>query len=140
MTAEANAPARPRPEPMIKAIPFFEGTKAGKILVQKCTNCSEYTWYSHFVCPNCMEDTLEWVESTGKGKIYTFTVVYQHNNPFFMNKVPYVYGVVELDEGPRLVSNIEGIDPEAVRCDMRVEATFEKLDDEITVPIFKVVG
>ncbi len=145
MTTEAGVPTRPRPDPMTTAGPFFEGLKEGKLLVQRCSSCGQYTFYAHFVCPHCLEDSLEWVEAKGTGTVYTYTVVWQHNNPFFANKVPYVYAVVELDEGPRLVSNIEGVDAEewaddvSPKCGTRVRYEVEKIDDEMSIPLFRPI-
>ena len=80
MTTEAGVPTRPRPDPMTTAVPFYEGLKEGKLLVQKCSNCGEYTFYAHFVCPNCLQDALQWVEAKGTGTVYTYTVVWQHKD------------------------------------------------------------
>jgi uncharacterized OB-fold protein len=135
MTVNTEAPARPRPDPMEPARPFFEGAAAGKLMVQHCPNCSNYTFYAHYMCPTC-QHSLDWVQAAGTGTVYTFTVVYQNSVPYFANKVPYVYAVVQLDEGPRLVTNIEGVDPAKVTCDMPVKATFEDIGDGMAIPIF----
>lgn len=137
MSATGEAVTRPHPDPMPPARPFFEGAAQGKLLVQRCPNCSKFTFYAHYLCPSCQHSPLEWVESAGAGSVYTFTIVRQHPDPYFANKVPYVYAVVTLDEGPRLVTNIEGIDPEAVTCDMRVKVAFEPIGAGMAVPIFR---
>lgn len=140
MSVNTDAPTRPRPDPMEPARPFFEGAAQGKLMVQRCPSCSNYTFYAHYVCPTCQHAPLDWVEAAGTGTVYTFTIVNQHGLPYFANKVPYVYGVVTLDEGPRLVTNIEGIDPADVRCDMKVRASFEDIGDGMAVPIFRPVA
>ena len=75
----------------------------------------------------------------GKGKIYTFTVYHQAFHKSFENDLPYVTAIVELEEGPRLLSNIVGCSPEEVRCDMPVEVIWEDINEEFTLPKFKVV-
>jgi len=77
--------------------------------------------------------------ASGKGKIYTFTVYHQAFHKSFANDLPYVTAIVELDEGPRLLSNIVGCSPEEIRCDMPVEVIWQDINEEFTLPKFKVV-
>ena len=79
---------------------------------------------------------IEWQELSGKGRLHTFTVIRQAADPWFQQRVPYVYGVVELDEGPRMISGIQCEVEDAV-CDMPVEAVFEDLNDDWTIVQFK---
>jgi uncharacterized OB-fold protein len=82
----------------------------------------------------------EWVTVTGRGRLYTWVVVYQRYHPGFAQETPYNVAIVELDEGPRLVTNIIGCQNEALRIGMEVEVTFDDVTDEITLPRFRPMG
>ena len=131
-------PTRPRPERLDAiAMPYYEGTRRGQLMLQRCGSCSRYVAYARDYCTDCLQSTLEWVPAAGTGRVYTFTIVRQHPHPFFAERVPYAYAVIELDEGVRIVSNVVGVDPDDVRCEMPVRVDFERVDDEVTLPIFR---
>ncbi len=134
-------PTRPRPEnPDAAAMPYYEGTRRGQLMLQRCESCSRYIAYARDYCPHCLKpETLEWVPAAGTGRVYTFTIVRQNPHPFFAERVPYAYAVIELDEGVRMVSNVVGVDPDDVKCELPVRVDFERVDDEITVPIFRPI-
>src|SRR6266542_4391577 len=102
---------RPRPQPTPETMHFWEGTRAGELRLQRCNSC-------------------------GKGRLYSYVI---HHRPVPGFTPPYAIAVVELDEGPRLMSNIVECPqtPEALQLDMKLEITFEKIDDEITLPLFR---
>jgi hypothetical protein len=130
-----------KPIPQIKSYskPFWEGAKRHELLVQKCKDCKKYVFYPKVVCPFCLSDNLEWVQASGRGKIYSYSVVYSYQPKAFAEDVPYVIAVVELEEGVRMMSNIVDCDPETVRCDMDVAVVFDDITDEITLTKFKPV-
>ena len=80
------------------------------------------------------------MESSGKGKIYSFTVVYSYQPTEFEDDVPYVIAVIELEEGVRMMSNIVECKPDDIRCDMEVEVIFEQVTDDVTFPRFRPVN
>ena len=82
---------------------------------------------------------VEWVEAAGGGVVYTCSIVRVNDLPPFPEKVPYVAAIVELDEGPRMMTNVVGCAPEAVEIGMRVQVEFVPLDDDITIPVFRPV-
>ena len=88
-------------------------------------------------CPRCFSSTLEWVPVSGRGRLHSFTIVYQPANAAFKAEAPHVYAVVQLDEGPRLVSNVVQCDPESVRVDMPLVAVFDDVTPEWTLVKFK---
>lgn len=130
-------PDRPVPAIQPWSNPYWQAAREETLRIQRCQSCSKHLFYPRLVCPHCFSENLEWVEASGRGKVYTYSVV--HNNPpsNFADQVPFVIAVVELDEGVRLMTNIVGCDPDQVRCDMAVEVTFHKLTDEVTLPVFK---
>ncbi|MCF8142864.1 MAG: Zn-ribbon domain-containing OB-fold protein [Deltaproteobacteria bacterium] len=131
---------KPLPKPTPWSMPFWQGCKEKKLLVQRCRECEKYIFYPKLFCPFCLSQELSWVEARGKGKIYSFTVVYSYQPTEFSDDVPYIIGVIELDEGVRMMSNVVECDPEKVRCDMDVEVVFDQVTDDFTFPRFRPVG
>jgi uncharacterized OB-fold protein len=85
-----------------------------------------------------MSDRFEWRKSSGRGVVYSFTVVHRAPTPFFRDKVPYVVALIDLQEGVRMMSNIVGCDPAEVKIGDHVEVIFEDINEEITLPKFKL--
>jgi len=130
---------KPLPKPSTWSKPFWDGCKNRKLLIQQCEDCKKYIFYPKLFCPFCLSRDLSWVESTGRGTIYTFTVVYSYQPTGFADDVPYTIAVVKLSEGIRIMSNIVQCPPEEVVCDMEVEVIFDDVTQEITLPKFKPV-
>lgn len=132
-----DAPKKPAPLVNDWARPYWEAARENKFVIQQCKDCQGYIFYPRMGCPHCFSDNVDWVEASGKGTVYSYTVV--ENNPpsAFVNDVPFVIALVRLDEGVQMLTNIVDCDPYSVTCDMPVEITFEKLDDEFTLPQFK---
>jgi uncharacterized OB-fold protein len=130
-----------KPVPIVNpwARPFWEAARERRLIIQKCGDCGKHIFYPRIACPHCFSDDVEWVESSGKGTIYSYTVVVNNAPSAFVHDMPYVVAIVRLEEGVQMLSNIVGCDPEEVRCDMPVEVTFETLDDEFTLPKFRPV-
>lgn len=131
---------KPLPKPSHWSNPFWYGCKNKKLLIQKCENCKKHIFYPKLFCPFCLSTDLRWIESTGKGKIYTFTIIYSYQPTEFSEDIPYVVAVIELDEGVKMMSNIVGCPPEDVRCDMDVEVVFDDVTQEVTLPKFKPIS
>ena len=137
--ANGDAPAPPRPLPASNPLtaPFWAAAKQRRLAVQHCAGCSRLIWYPREICPGCWTmDGIEWKELSGKGRLHTFTVIRQAADPYFQQRVPYVYGVVELDEGVRMISGIR-CPVEDAACGMPVEAVFEDLDEDWTIVQFR---
>jgi uncharacterized OB-fold protein len=117
--------------------PFWQAARQGKLMIQQCQSCRRHIFYPRIICPFCFSEQITWVESTGKGKIYTFSVVQNNAPSTFIPDMPFIIAIVRLDEGVQMMTNIVGCDPSQVHCDMPVTVVFEKLNDEITLPKFK---
>ena len=131
----------PIPKPTPESAPYWEAAKRGVLRIQRCNDCGQHYFYPRPLCPHCLSRAVEWVEVSGRGKLHTFVV--NHRAPRgFPATGPYVIGIVELEEGARMMSNIVGVepDPKSLRCDMAVEVVFEAITDEITLPKFRPVG
>jgi uncharacterized OB-fold protein len=117
--------------------PFWEGIARHKLLIQRCENCQRHIFYPRSLCPHCFSDALSWVEASGKGTIYSYTVVHQAYGPFAA-QVPFVVAIVELAEGVRMMTRIAGAGPASVRIGMPVRVVFEQADENVTLPYFQL--
>lgn len=128
----------PIPKPTPESLPFWQAAKQHRLLIQRCQDCGHRYFYPRPLCPECLSRRVEWMETTGKGSLHTFVI--NHLPPRnFPVQTAYVVGIVELDEGPRMLSHIVGVeaDPASLRCDMLLEVTFEDITDDITLPKFR---
>jgi uncharacterized OB-fold protein len=128
---------KPLPQPGEISRPFWEGTRAHELRMQRCRDCGKHVFYPRAVCPGCLSENLDWVTASGKGKLYSFTVVRRAMHPAFQEDLPYVLGIVELAEGPRLTTNIVGVEPEGVRVDMPVQAAYDDVTPDVTLLKFE---
>jgi uncharacterized protein len=132
-----ETPKKPAPVVNPWAKPFWDACREKRLMLQKCKECEKHVFYPRIACPHCFSDHLDWVEASGRGTIYTYSVVVSNAPSAFIKDMPYVIAVIRLEEGVQMLSNIVGCDPQEVRCDMPVEVTFEKLDEQFTLPKFK---
>lgn len=116
--------------------PFWAAAREGRLLIQRCRSCGAYQWYPRGHCRYCLAAEPEWVEASGKGRVHTFTIVERSSAPGL--EAPYVFAVVELEEGVRLAANLIDVPPGRISCELPVHVAFEKLTDEITLPQFTV--
>lgn len=121
-------PARPGPTPVPVSEPFWAGVRRGELLVQRCRRCDRHQLYPRVLCARCWHRELDWVPASGEGRVATCTVVHRPGHPAWADRVPYVLALVELAEGPRLMTNVVGVAPEEVRVGMPVTAVFRACD------------
>ena len=134
---------RPLPQPMTpEARPYWDGLKQGKLMLPKCGDCGHTFFYPRVVCPRCHSRAITWIQATGKGRLHSFGIAHQSFNRAFKVKPPFVLAMIELEEGPHMASNLVNVapDPQHVKCDMPVEVVFEKLTDDVTIPLFQPAG
>jgi uncharacterized protein len=118
--------------------PYWAAAREGRLVVQQCADCGKI-WHPPLpACPHCHGAALGWREVAGTGTIYTYTVVTHPTHVAFADKVPYVVAIVELSEGPRLVTGIVGCDASEVRAGLPVQVRFTPVNDEITLPYFEL--
>ena len=131
-----STPARARPVPTPETQHYWDGTKAGELRLQRCDACAKAYFPPRPFCPSCGCRKVSVFKASGKATLYSY-VIHHRQVPGFTP--PYAIAVVELAEGPRLMSNIVDCPqtPEALVLDMKLEVTFEKLDDKITLPQFR---
>jgi uncharacterized OB-fold protein len=120
--------------------PYWSGTAAGELRLQRCGDCARPYFYARPSCPHCGSLDVEWFAASGRARLHTY-VINHRPAPGFEEDGPYAIAVVELEEGPRLMTNIVGIDntPENLVLDMALEVAFEQRGD-VAIPVFRPAG
>jgi hypothetical protein len=121
------------------AQPFWDATKKGELVLQWCKHCDKVIHYPREACPHCLGTSLEFRPSSGVGEVYAASVMHRAGNPSFADQVPYVVGLVELEGGARLMTNIVGCEPSSVKVGMQVKVKWEPLSDGRQLPLFEPV-
>jgi uncharacterized protein len=132
-----DALIKPLPVPDADPENFWKGLARGELLLQHCLDCLRVHYYQQGLCRDCGSERLEHRPASGRGKVYSYSVVHRAPGPAFKDDTPYAVLLVELEEGPRMISSLVGGDPERVTFDMPVVLVCEKINDEITLPRFK---
>lgn len=130
---------RPKPLPVItdENRPFWEGCRQGKLLLQYCDSCQKHQFYPRLYCMHCGNEQPRWVEVSGRGVIYSYTIIAQNKSPEFVQDVPYNLAIIQLEEGPRMLSNIVDINQADLRVDLPVTVVFDPVNEVISLPRFK---
>ncbi len=128
---------KPLPDIHEETRSFWEGCKNHELLVQKCLDCGHLYFYPRSICPECLSYNNEWVKASGRGKVYSYTVSFRPPTEAFLEDLPYNIAIIELEEGVRIMSNIVECDNDNLTIGMPVEAVFEDITPEITLPRFK---
>jgi uncharacterized OB-fold protein len=137
---ESGSPCgRPLPVPTDETAPFWAGARAGRLMIQHCRHCDRHQHYPRPFCIMCLSEAVEWVEACGRGTVYTFTINHRAPDPALRALLPYAVAVVDLAEGVRIIANVVDSDLSRLAIGAAVEATFERLTDEITLPQFRLV-
>jgi uncharacterized protein len=136
--AEEAVVQKPIPEADDSSRPFYDGAMAGKLMLMRCTDCSAYRVPSRMHCDVCLSENSEWKASSGRGTVRQFGVMHQKYHPGFYGELPYNLALVELEEGPRMITNLVGVANSDIRVDMPVVVEFEKHED-VAIPKFRPV-
>lgn len=138
----ASGPVSPdsfeRTQPLPDAVSetYWKAAARGELLLQRCTECGCYQFYPRHCCTSC-GGTPEWVASSGRGTLHTFTVIRQNWARGYMDRLPYVVGIVELDEGVRIMTNLTDCVPEEVSIGMPVEVHFATTESGLGIPLWR---
>jgi len=136
MVAEYRKPL-PNPLHVETSRPFWEAAKRHELLMPRCRLCDRLFFYPREVCPVCLRAEIDWQPVSGRGRLHSYTVIHQPANPVFRGDVPYVYALVQLDEGPRMIANLVDCPLEAVQIDMPLVATYDDVTPEVTLVKFR---
>ncbi|HWG16184.1 MAG TPA: Zn-ribbon domain-containing OB-fold protein [Streptosporangiaceae bacterium] len=131
---------KPVPVPTPETQPFWDGCAAGELRIQRCTDCGKPYFYPRPVCPDCGSKNVEWFTASGRATLYSY-VINHRPAPGFADDGPYAIAVVQLEEGPRMMTNIIELPatPEALVLDMPLQITFEPRG-HVSLPQFKPAG
>lgn len=124
----------PTPDPETR--PFWDAARDRRLLVKRCADCGAAHFYPRPFCPECWSEQVEWEEASGSATLYTYSTVHVNDLPPFPERVPYVAAMVDLAEGPRMMSNVVDCEPDDLEIGMALRVHFRDLDDEFTIPVF----
>jgi uncharacterized OB-fold protein len=127
---------RPLPAPTPLTQEFWDAAREERLLYARCDDCGAAQFPREIACTSCLSRNVRWVEASGRGTLYSYTVI--HRAPFPDFPVPTVMAQVVLEEGPAIFSGIVDADPEDLACDLPVEVVFEPQDERITLPMFRL--
>jgi uncharacterized OB-fold protein len=129
--------AKPLPELDGLTKEFYDFCKQGTLHFQRCTGCGAWRHVPREICAECGSWDWAWVPSTGRGRIYSWTVVVRALHPAFQDDTPYAPVIVEMEEGVRLLSQVENVAPENLEIDMPVVVCFEAVTADVSLPRFR---
>ena len=132
----ASPYAKPIPTITSEMRPFFAAAKRHQLCIQRCTAGGTPRFPARAICSECLSPNAEWVAVSGRGEVFSFNVMHQVYHPGFAAEVPYAVVVIKLAEGAKMISNLVGVSPHAIRIGMPVRVVFEDITDEITLPKF----
>lgn len=137
MANQVMTSARPLPEITPATEPFWAAAKRRQLVVQRCASCGTHRFPPELGCASCGSRDAEWAPVSGRATLYTWTVAYPPLLPYFAERAPWPVAVVELEEGPRMITNLAGIDVAEYAIGMPLEVDFEDLDEVTTLPVFR---
>lgn len=131
---------KPLPHPTSLSKPFWDALRQHKVLMQYCPQCLKFIFYPRRFCPGCLKEDLDWRQLSGKGCVYSYTIIRRPSVRGFESEAPYIFAVAELDEGPRVITNVIECLPQNIRVGQLVEAVFEDVTPDTTLLKFRPVG
>jgi uncharacterized OB-fold protein len=125
--------------PSPDAAPFWAAAQRRELSLPWCEQCGKFFWYPRTACPSCGSRELSWRPASGRGRVYTFCIHHHSLLPCFRDVLPFVTAIVELEEGPRLMTLLTDVapDPGAINCDMPVVVEFVEVDAGHVLPVFR---
>jgi uncharacterized protein len=129
---------RPRMEPPSSPVsePFWEATRHRRLLVQWCLDCDKSVFFPREICPGCMGSNLEWREASGDGTLHSFTINYVSPSPT-AQEGPFAVALVDLAEGPRMMTNVVGLPLDELQVGMKLRVTWDEISDGRNYPMFE---
>ena len=130
---------RPLPVPTKVSQPYWDGCREGRLRIQRCSACGTHLFYPVYMCHECTSQKLEWIDASGRGTVYSYSVIYRAPYAGLSDSGPYTVALVELEEGPIMMSQIVDVAPETVRVGDAVQVEFHRVSDDIDLPVFRLV-
>lgn len=136
----ADAPRFDLPTIEAESAEFWAGMREGRLLLRRCGDCGALHYYPRPFCPECWSENVSWQPACGKATLYTHSTVFVNDLPPFNEQVPYVAAVVDLEEGPRMMTQIIDCAVEDLEIGMPLEMTFREVTDEVSIAVFRPAG
>lgn len=133
-----NENAYPQPHEDADNRPMLEAWRAGRLLIQSCDSCGVSFYYPRPLCPHCWSEQLSWRDTSGNGRIVSFSLVHRPNHPSFNEEVPIILAEVKLEEGPSMITRIVGCEAEQVRSGLAVELVGDGAHKRYPLPTFQL--
>ncbi len=126
------------PKPTPETQPYWDGAREGRLMIMHCNGCGQDYFYPRPYCPKCFSADTTWKQASGRATLHTYLINHRPA-PGFEAEAPYVIAVVQLEEGPRMMSNLVDVvpDPATLQIDMPLEVVFDKVNDDVTLPKFR---
>lgn len=124
------------PVPDLETTPYWDALGAGRLLIKRCADCGDAHFYPRPFCPHCWGEQVDWEEASGHATLYTWSVVHSNDLPPFPGRVPYVAAIVDLAEGPRMMTNVEDCDVDQLEVGMQLRVQLRDIGDGVTIPVF----
>jgi uncharacterized OB-fold protein len=137
-TGETTIPPKPRPEPSADSRPYWDGLAAHRLLLQRCAICGRVRHYPRPLCDACHSFEVEWIEASGEARVHSWTVAHHPFHPGFKAELPYTLVTADLPEGVRMVAQLRGAGPEALRPGLPLRIGFEATREGLTLPVFQL--
>jgi len=138
--SESNAVPKPLPQLEGLTGEFYGFCKQGELRFQRCGSCDAWRHVPREMCAECGSWEWSWQRSSGRGRVFSWTVVARALHPAFQPDTPYAAVIVELDEGVRLLTHVRDLAPESLTIDLPVEVDFEVVSADVTLPVFRPAG
>lgn len=135
-------PSVEKPLPTITPLnaPFWRAARQGELRLQQCCQCRHIRYPISEVCPECLSEESEWARLSGRGTVFSFVTFHQVYHPAYRDEVPYNVSIIQLDEGPRMISNVVDIAVDQVAIGQKVEVCFDPVSDTVALPRFRPPG
>lgn len=125
------------PSPTRDTQPYWDGLKQGRLRLQCCADCGKVRHYPRPVCDACWSMNVNWIDASGRGAVHSWTVTHYAFHPSFKGDLPYLLLTVDLPEGVRMNAQARGIDPGSLHVGTPVKVGFERVTDDLTLPVFE---
>ncbi len=132
--------AKPLPPQTPEWAPFYQAAARGVLSLPCCQQCGEFRFPPRPVCPQCLGRTFRWQEASGRGEIWSYVVMHQVYHPAFADEVPYAVVLVRLVEGPKILSRLVDVEPQAIEIGAAVEVAFAAVGEDIYLPEFRLAS
>ena len=139
MSRSQRGYSKPLPEIRPETEEFWKATKKHILLIQRCKDCEKLIYYPRVACPRCLSSNIQWIKSSGRGIVYSYTIIHRAGDKAFDKDIPYAYAIIELDEGVRMISNLINTAHNKITIGMKVKVIFEDVSSDISLPKFEPV-